>query len=335
MDSEAGHPDISVVVIVYNDARRLPAAVRSVLDQTLRNVEVVIADDCSTDGSYEAAEAFATAHPGRVRVIRLPVNSGGCGEPRNQGVAVARGRYVMFLDSDDTLPRNACRTMLEAAERTGADLVSGLCVRVHTDSRHHRRDPWYPWLYRRTRTIDSITELPDLMVFDTLSTNKCYRRDFLTAAGLIFPRGIHYEDLLFSARAYLAARRITLVPDTVYLWNVVDKARVKSISNRRHELDNFSARVEIHRRIDGILDHRPAGDDPAMDALKLAKDIKFLKHDLVLYLRELPFLDDDYRRRFARMADDYIAGFPRPRTPPSIPSTPSAAICCSRRTGTS
>jgi CDP-glycerol glycerophosphotransferase len=295
-------PDISVVVIVYNDAIRLPAAVRSVLDQTLRNVEVVIADDCSTDGSYEVARQLA-ARSDRVRAIRLPENSGGCGEPRNQGIAVARGRYVMFLDSDDMLEPNACRNMLEAAESTGADLVSGLCLRVHTDSRHGKKVKWYPWLYRETRTFDSVAEIPDLMVFDTLSTNKCYRREFLLDNGLTFPKGIHYEDLLFSARAYLAASRITLIPNTVYHWNVVEKAAVKSISNRRHEIDNFADRVEIHRRIDRVLEERGQAQ------LKLHKDRKFLKHDLVLYLRDLPFLDDDYRHRFAALARDYIRDF--------------------------
>ncbi|MFD1657138.1 CDP-glycerol glycerophosphotransferase family protein [Streptomyces caeni] len=303
-ESGGAEPDISVVVIVYNDARRLPVAVRSVLDQTLRGVEVVIADDCSMDGSYDVARSLAAAHPGRVRAIRLPENSGGCGEPRNRGVAVARGRYVMFLDSDDTLEPNACRNMLEAADRTGADLVSGLCVRVYTDSRHDKRTPWYPWLYRSTRTVESIAELPDLFVFDTLSTNKCYRRDFLVENDLTFPRGIHYEDLLFSARAYLAAGRITLIPNTVYFWNVVQKTTAKSISNRRHEINNFSDRLEIHRRIDAVLERR------ALDGLKLHKDIKFLKHDLVLYLRDLPFLDDDYRHRFAELARGYVQDFP-------------------------
>ncbi|MEU6402450.1 bifunctional glycosyltransferase family 2 protein/CDP-glycerol:glycerophosphate glycerophosphotransferase [Streptomyces sp. NPDC046985] len=304
VSSVAPEPDVSVVVIVYNDEERLPAAVGSVLAQTLRNVEVIIADDCSTDGSYAVAQALAAAHPGRVRAIQLPENSGGCGEPRNQGVKVARGRYVMFLDSDDTLESNACRNMVEAGDRTGADLVSGLCVRVHTDSRHTKRAAWYQWLYRGTRTIDSIAELPDLFVFDTLSTNKCYRRDFLVDNALEFPRGIHYEDLLFSAQAYLAARRITLIPNTVYFWNVVQKSAVKSISNRRGEISNFAHRVEIHRRIDGLLDLQ------GQDELKLRKDIKFLKHDLVLYLRELPFLDDEYRHRFAELARGYIQGFP-------------------------
>ncbi len=216
-------PAVSVVVIVYNDEARLPTAVRSVLEQTLRSVEVVIVDDRSTDGSYERARLLAAERPDRVRAYRLPENSGGCGAPRNHGIRQARGDYVLFLDSDDVLERNACRNMLEAAETTGADLVCGLCVRVHVDARTRKEVPWYPWLYARTRTLDSISELPDLMVFDTLSTNKCYRRDFLREHGLEFPVGIYYEDLLFSARAYTAARRITLIPHRVYDWNVAGK----------------------------------------------------------------------------------------------------------------
>ncbi|WP_415952145.1 CDP-glycerol glycerophosphotransferase family protein [Streptomyces sp. KLOTTS4A1] len=294
------YPDVSVVVIVHNDEARLPTAVRSVLGQTLRGVEAVIVDDCSTDGSYAVAQRLAAEHPGRVRAYRLPENSGGCGAPRNHGIGQARGAYLMFLDSDDVLERNACRNMLEAARTTDADLVSGLCVRVYLDSRHGKQSEWYPWLYRRTRTIDSVTELPDLLVFDTLSTNKCYRRAFLQEAGLRFPVGIHYEDLLFSAQAYVAARRITLIPNRVYEWRVVEKATAKSISNRRHEIANFAHRMEIHRRIDALLAER------GLTELKLAKDVKFLKHDLVLHLRDLPFRDAGYREEFARIARDYL-----------------------------
>ncbi|MFF1505986.1 CDP-glycerol glycerophosphotransferase family protein [Streptomyces sp. NPDC058326] len=294
-------PDVSVVVIAYNDAERLPTAVRSVLDQTLHGVEVVIVDDCSKDDTYAVAQALAAEHPDRVRAFQLERNSGGCGAPRNHGIRRATGTYVMFLDSDDVLERNACRNMLAAAESTGSDLVSGLCVRVHLDSRNQRTTEWYPWLYSRTRTIDSITELPDLLVFDTLSTNKCYRRAFLLEQGLEFPVGIHYEDLLFSARAYVAANRITLIPNHVYYWNVQERAAAKSISNRRHEIANFVHRMEIHRRVDALLESR------GHDELKYRKDIKFLKHDLVLHLRDLPLLGDAYRREFAELANGYLA----------------------------
>ncbi|MCB5178198.1 bifunctional glycosyltransferase/CDP-glycerol:glycerophosphate glycerophosphotransferase [Streptomyces antimicrobicus] len=295
-------PDVSVVVIVYNDAERLPTAVRSVLDQTLAGVEVVIVDDCSKDRSFAVAQELEAAHPGRVRAFRLPENSGGCGAPRNHGIQQATGTYVMFLDSDDVLDKNACRNMLQAAETTGADLVSGMCVRVFVDNRFGKTSEWYPWIYSRTRTLESISEYPDLLVYDTLSTNKCYRRSFLLDNDLRFPVGIHYEDLLFSAQAYVAARRITLIPNRVYHWNVVEKAAAKSISNRRHEIANFVHRMEIHRRVDELLAAK------GHTAIKSAKDAKFLKHDLVLHLRDLPLLDDDYRTEFARLANGYLAG---------------------------
>lgn len=171
-------PDVSVIVIVYNDADRLPTAVQSVLDQTHKSVEVLIVDDCSKDRSYEIAQELQAANPGRVRAFQLPQNSGGCGAPRNHGISEALGTYVIFLDSDDVLEENACRNMVAAAERTGADLVSGMCVRVYVDSRHGKTVDWYPWIYSTSRTLESITEMPDLLVFDTLSTNKCYRREF-------------------------------------------------------------------------------------------------------------------------------------------------------------
>jgi len=306
--SDVTVPALSVVVIVYNDAARLPTAVRSVLDQTLRGVEVVIVDDRSTDDSYEVARRLAAEHPDRVRALQLPANSGGCGAPRNHGVRQARGDFVLFLDSDDVLERNACRNLLEAAETTGADLVSGLCVRVHVDSRTGKEVKWYPWLYERTRTLESISELPDLLVFDTLSTNKCYRRRFLLDQGLEFPVGIHYEDLLFSAQAYVAARRITLIPNRVYDWRVVEKpdtAAAKSISNRRDEIANFAHRMEIHRRVDQLL------ADHGLLELKFAKDVKWLKHDLVLHLRELPFRDAAYRQEFAAIARPYLESIDR------------------------
>jgi CDP-glycerol glycerophosphotransferase len=291
-----------VVVIVYNDAARLPTAVRSVLAQTLRNLEVIIVDDCSTDST--PAVAADLAKDPKVRYFRLERNSGGCSMPRNAGIDRARGTYVMFLDSDDTLDMHACLNMLRTAEETGADLVSGVCVRVH----HNRSGltesvPWWPELYAERRVLDGLAQLPDLLR-DTLSTNKCYRREFLEANGLRFPVGYHYEDLLFSAKAYLAAGRIALIPETVYRWNVIVRAAEKSISNRRGEISNLRDRIDIHRMIDEALAAwLAAGGDPEV---RIAKDAKFLEHDLVLYLRDLPYQSPDYVAAFTGLMRDYL-----------------------------
>ncbi|NDU77035.1 glycosyltransferase [Actinomadura sp. DSM 109109] len=299
----AVRPDVSVVVIAYNDARRLPRAVASTLAQSLGGIETVIVDDASTDGTGEVADRLAAAHPGRVRAVHLEANSGGCGRPRNTGIDASAGRYLMFLDSDDLLDRHACMNLLGAAEDTGADIVSGLCDRIFLDlpeGAKGRIRPWYPWLYRHTAVYESLSEKPDLL-YDTLSTNKAYRRGFLEEHGLRFVERLHYEDLLFTAEAYLEAGRTALIPHRVYNWLVRERTPAPSISNRRAQLANFADRLEIHRRIDMLFALRGAYD------LRLAKDVKFVNHDLVLYLRELRDRDPALRARFLDLAAAYLA----------------------------
>ena len=98
---EANRPRVSVVVIGYNDAEHLPIAVQSATTQSLRDIEVIVVDDGSTDRTPEVTARLAAADS-RVRMIRLADNSGGCSRPRNAGLAEATGDYVMFLDSDLT-----------------------------------------------------------------------------------------------------------------------------------------------------------------------------------------------------------------------------------------
>ncbi len=289
--------DISVVVIAYNDADRLPRAVRSVLGQSHRSVEIVIVDDASTDGTGQVADRLAAGHPDRIRVVHRRENSGGCGQPRNDGIDVARGMYVMFLDSDDTLDRHACRNMAATAEETGADLVSGCCWRVFPDKGEERA--WYRGVYRERAVYSSVRERPELL-YDTLSTNKLYRREFLDREGLRFVERLHYEDLLFSTQAYLAARKIAIIPHRVYNWMITENAEMLSITNQRAELRNFSDRLEIFRRIDAVYARYGADD------LKLSKDIKFLNHDLLLYVRGLRSRDPEYRADFLRLAREYM-----------------------------
>lgn len=295
-------PDVSVVVIAYNDVRRLPRAVASSLGQSLGSVETVIVDDASTDGTAEAADRLAAAHPGRVRAVHLPSNSGGCGRPRNAGVEASAGRYVMFLDSDDLLDRHACLNLVGAAEDTGADIVSGRCDRIFVDlpaGSRERVRPWYPWLYRSSAVHGSLHENPRLL-YDTLSTNKAYRRAFLEEHDLRFVEDLHYEDLLFTAEAYLEGRT-ALIPHRVYNWLVKERTAAPSISNRRAELANFADRLEIHRRTDRLFELRGAHE------LGLAKDVKFVNHDLVLYLRDMRGRDPRVRERFLDLAAAYLA----------------------------
>jgi CDP-glycerol glycerophosphotransferase len=290
-------PDVSVVVIAFNDAARLPRAVVSALRQTHPRVEVLVVDDASTDRTGAVADRLAAAHPERVTALHLPVNSGGCSAPRNAGLAKARAPFVMFLDSDDELDPDACRVLLEAVTTEEADFAAGLCTRVY-HRQHGRRGPWKPELYTRRRVVDGLASMPDLL-HDTLSTNKLWRRSFLAEHGLSFPEGMHFEDLVFTAEAYVAARRFVLVPQQVYLWHVEDDPGRTSITNQRTELSNLRDRLEAHRRIDAVLGHD--------EDLKLAKDVKLLRHDLGLYTKDLLVGDEQWRQEALALLAPYLA----------------------------
>ncbi|MEY9488256.1 glycosyltransferase involved in cell wall biosynthesis [Streptomyces calvus] len=295
----AATPDVTVTVIVYNDAGRLPRAVESVRRQAHRNLEIVISDDHSTDDTPRVARELAARDP-RIRYLRLPENSGGCSAPRNRALEIARAPYLMFLDSDDELPADAVELLLAAHREREIDFAMGAVRRIRVDT--GRRSTWMPHLVRERRTLDGIEDDPRLF-FEHLSTGKMYARAFLDRHDLRFPEGIHYEDQLFSAQAYCLAKRFTVVPEPVYLWYVAPYASsgAASISNQRHLLTNVRDRIHVQRLIDAFL------VESGHAALREDKDHKFLKHDFRMYAGDLPYRDDEWLDTFADLVNPYLA----------------------------
>jgi glycosyltransferase involved in cell wall biosynthesis len=304
-------PLVSVVVIGYNDSANLPTALRSVQRQTFQDLEVVVVDDASTDATPDIADRFARADR-RMRVIRLDHNSGGCSRPRNVGMAAATGRYLLFLDSDDELPRRAAARLVAAAERTGADLTCGRYVRRH----HHPRRliTSNDDLYLRPAYVRSIAERPR-QLYDTPAWNKLYRRTLVEGNGLHFPEGLLYEDLLFTTEAYCAASGIAIVPDVVYIWHVRRQSLTLSITTRGG-VRNWQDRFEVHRRIDEFLAGHAVGRE-----LVEAKQRKFVDVDLTLFLRELRQSPPDERAELLDIARRYL----EPLDPAELPA-PAPAV---------
>jgi teichuronic acid biosynthesis glycosyltransferase TuaG len=115
-------PEVSIVVPAFNAARHLKATVESILAQSAAGFEVIIVDDCSTDDTARVAEACA-ARDSRVRLERMPANSGGPAGPRNFGIDRASAAWVAFCDADDLWHPDKLRLQLELASSSGADLV--------------------------------------------------------------------------------------------------------------------------------------------------------------------------------------------------------------------
>ncbi|MFJ3924057.1 glycosyltransferase family 2 protein [Streptomyces sp. NPDC090022] len=292
------NPRVSVVVIAYNDAGLVGEAVSSALAQGPVVSEVIAVNDRSTDGTAEVLDALAAAHP-RLKVIHRSENSGGCGTPRNDGIAAATAPYVLFLDSDDVLPAGAAEALLAAAVRAKAPVTVGACVRRELPQGNDV--PWMPGLHTGGDVIERPADRPEL-VRDTLCVNKLYERAFLDEHGIRFPDGrFVYEDFVFTARVLAAAPRIAAVDDLVYVWHVRRSAAQVSISLDRKDVGNWRARIEAHRRAAEILGASSAD-------LGHACQVKFLDYDLRMYLRELGD-DPDYRAAWWTLTRDYLATF--------------------------
>ena len=113
-------PLVSVIVPVYNGKRYLTRCVRSLQAQTVQNMEIILVDDGSTDGSGALCDKLAA---GDKRILAVHQKNGGVSAARNTGLDLARGKYVMFCDSDDTVLPRYCQAHLEAMARPGVALT--------------------------------------------------------------------------------------------------------------------------------------------------------------------------------------------------------------------
>ena len=231
-------PVVSVVIPVYNVAGFLPECLGSVLDQSHRELEVVIVDDGSTDASGSIADDYA-AHDPRVHVIHT--ENRGLGAARNEGVRHASGRYLTFLDSDDVLPTKAYPVMVKQLESAGSDFVSGSFVRWENGGL--QEPPWMRRLHSRRRVGIRADDHPEILG-DVMAWDKMFRRSFWDSAGLSWPEGILYEDQPTTTKAFLRGR-FDVIPETVYHWRI--RSDGSSLTQQRSSVQDLVDRIETKR----------------------------------------------------------------------------------------
>ena len=195
---------VSVIVPVYNEIRYLQECLESVINQTLENIEIVVIDDVSTDGSISVVREFQEKD-NRICLIQQDRNRG-MGEARNKGIELATGEYIFFLDSDDSLPADAIRTLYDVAESYGSDIVYGKAAsKRDVDSSYIRCDLFNV----------SIENYPSLIYCHSI-WNKLIKRQKLINSGIRFLPPRYAEDILFSLRLNLEFKSITTINKVTY-----------------------------------------------------------------------------------------------------------------------
>lgn len=217
---------VSLVIPVYKAAAHIAACLDAVLAQTLDEIEAILVDDCSPDGSIAAARAHLAAYTGPKRFVfaRTPAN-GGPGAARNLGIGLAQGDYVAFLDSDDSIAPDFCRALYEAAVHADADLAFCHIAFDYPDGRIRiRRNP-----AASDGAFEGKAKRSYLRRFKSYFTTYLYRRRMLAEEGIGFPGTRSAEDSCFLICSLLSARRIASVDRVLYRYRIGDA----SISRRR------------------------------------------------------------------------------------------------------
>ncbi|WP_157962344.1 glycosyltransferase family 2 protein [Homoserinimonas sp. OAct 916] len=226
---------MSVILPFYNVEGYLAESLASIVNQTLRDIEVILVDDGSTDGSAAIAAELANRDP-RVKVL-TQANSGP-GAARNAGVARARGQYVSFVDSDDRLPRDALAVLVRSARSNDADIVVGALSRF--DSTRKWVPAWAKGVHSISRQGITLREFPALLR-NNYPVGKVYRREFWNQQGLKFRIGVIYEDQPLIAQMLNRASCLNVLTDVTYEYRRREDR--SSISQRPEELADLIDRV--------------------------------------------------------------------------------------------
>lgn len=198
-------PLISVVVPVYNAEKYLEKCLDSVLQQGIRDLEIICVDDGSTDGSPELLARFAARDP-RVRVVQQPNASAGAA--RNHGMRYAAGTYLHFLDADDWLERGIYVRAIARLEQSGADVCAFQYRSFHDAAGRTHRCPCLP--DGKERVVSLETE-PALLLYNAVVPwNKIYRREWIEEHSLRFDELTCANDRAFYFRLLTSGARVCM-----------------------------------------------------------------------------------------------------------------------------
>lgn len=227
---------VSIIIPVYNVAQYIEACLQSVANQTLtEGMECIIVDDCGTDSSMELVEQFVSDYTGELSFTILHhENNRGLSAARNTGIMAAKGEYVYFLDSDDSITPDCIAGFYGIINKyPGVDLIQGL---IDQDS---------PYMNQfSSKVLPAYTEdrkyiKKALLDYDELpvcAANKMIRRDLLVENGLWFKEGIIHEDNYLSFFLAKHVKSLAVYPKKCYLYIVNLNSITKDVNVQKETL---------------------------------------------------------------------------------------------------
>lgn len=183
-------PKLSVIVPVYNVEKYLKECINSIINQTLKDIEIICVNDGSTDNSLKILEELSQLD-NRIKIINK--ENGGLASARNAGMKVASGEYYTFIDSDDFIDTNAYETVIN--KKSEADII---CFGIQVFGNENSTQKKYDDTYYKIK-YNGLQKLTDDIIFNTdvSACNKVFKSDIINKNNITFPDGLNNEDAEF------------------------------------------------------------------------------------------------------------------------------------------
>lgn len=212
---------ISVIVPVYNMEQYIEATITSIMEQSLKDLEVLCVDDGSTDGTPATVTKLQEKYP-NLHVLRQ--KNLGPGIARNKALKVANGKYIAFIDGDDLYPeRNTLEELYDLAEQQNALICGGT---LQTFDKDGHISSYSKSILSENGFVDS-TQFPNHFCFQRF----IYNKEFLKTHRIMFPDYTRGEDPVFLLKAFIKAKKVYCINKSTYLYRIHHKKTILSSRN--------------------------------------------------------------------------------------------------------
>lgn len=224
---------ISIILPVYNVSAYIERSLCSALNQTYPFIEIILVNDGSTDDTMNIVNQILHTHPrsAAVKVISHDKNRGPSAG-RNTGLKYASGKYVFFLDNDDSIPADCIETLATAAHSFDPHCIVGDYTVSHPDLFRKITLKMKEGLYTDPNAIMEHYLQRDIYI---MVWNKLYRRDFILENNLFFKEGLLHEDELWSFQLFSILPSLYIVCKPTYLYEIRQNSIMGTLSDKTIE----------------------------------------------------------------------------------------------------
>jgi len=265
-------PKISIIIPVYNVEKYLEQCLESLVDQTLREIEIILINDGSTDNSAKICEKYVKKD-GRIRLINQ--KNKGPSAARNAGLKTAKGEFIGFVDSDDWIDLDFYEKLYNAAAQNTAEIAAAGIIRKREHSEKYRNHYEKQEIFEGAQEKINVCNIPETCYM----VNKIYKRESFDKHKLAFEEGVFYEDVRLSIKAIYHLGRLVTVPDVNYYYRVNTNSIVKTRASAKKLKDHYDALVELFEFADA---HNIKIDEKARN---ITKDKKYFMNILWLKIK--------------------------------------------------